>query len=306
MRNAFIERLMALAQDNQDIFLISGDAGFGVLDDYRQMYPRFFINAGVAEANMIGFAAGLSMTGFNVFVYNIIPFLLYRCYEQVRNDICYQRLGVTLIGIGSGLTYAPSGMTHYSVEDVAVASTLPNLTVISPADAVETAAAVEYAAMQDTPVYIRIAKSGEPTIRNDKAIDITQPAIIAEGEKIAVLSYGSVFHEVKQAAEYLADKKILPRLISVPMLRPFPLKRLLELIHDVRALFVVEEHFRSGGLSSSVAEFIVLQQLDMDLIVHALPDKFIHDVCIQAGMRERYGLNARYISQAIESVWRRL
>src|SRR3989338_2535360 len=129
---------------------------------------------------MISFSAGLALAGYKVFVYNIIPFVLYRCYEQVRNDICYQRLPVTLVGIGSGVTYAPQGMTHYSVEDIAVARSLPNLTIFSPADPMEAKLCAEYAVKNNAPVYIRIAKSGEPPIHKNDLKDISKPILINE------------------------------------------------------------------------------------------------------------------------------
>ena len=131
MRNSVIERITKEAEKRKDVFLITGDAGFGVLDNYKKLFPENFLNLGVAEQNMIGIASGLGLIGFKVFVYNIVPFLLYRCYEQVRNDICYQNVPVTLIGIGSGVTYSPQGVTHYSVEDIALARTLPNLVILS-------------------------------------------------------------------------------------------------------------------------------------------------------------------------------
>src|SRR3989338_11563341 len=161
MRNTVIDRITHHAERHKEIFLIAGDAGFGVLDEYKKRLPKRFLNLGVAEQNVIGFAAGLANVGYRIFLYNIIPFLLYRCYEQVRNDICYQRLPVTLVGIGSGLTYAPQGITHYSIEDIALARTLPNMIILSPSDPLEAMKCAEYAIKSKKPVYIRISKSGE-------------------------------------------------------------------------------------------------------------------------------------------------
>ena len=168
MRNTVINKITEVAKKNKNIFIITGDAGFGVLDEYKNSFPKRFLNLGIAEQNTISFAGGLALTGYKVFVYNIVPFVMYRCYEQVRNDICYQKLPVILIGIGSGVTYAPQGVTHYSVEDVALAKTLPNLTILSPADPYEAALCAEYALKSKNPVYIRIAKSGEPKIHKNK------------------------------------------------------------------------------------------------------------------------------------------
>jgi transketolase len=306
MRNSFIKSLMEIARKDTSIFIITGDAGFGVFDGYRSLMPDRFINAGVAEANMIGFAAGMSLAGFNIFVYNIIPFILYRCYEQVRNDICYQRLPISLVGIGSGLTYAPSGMTHYGTEDIAIASTLPNLAVISPVDPVETKAAVQFAVRHNGPVYIRIAKTGEPVIRAENKVDITQPAVISEGEKIAIISYGSIVAECLEALELLKAKAINPRLISIPMLRPFPKESLYLLLRDIKYVFVVEEHLRTGGLASRMSEFILEHKLDIELYLKTLPDEFIHDIRNQAGMRKHYGLSSQKIAEAVKQIWMEL
>src|SRR5271157_1317344 len=164
MRNTFIDTVVEASRERKDIFIISGDAGLGVFDDFKDTHSDRFLNLGIAEQDMASFSAGLSITGFKVFMYNIIPFLLYRCYEQVRNDICYQALPVVLVGIGSGVTYAPMGMTHYSVEDLGIAQTLPNLKVFSPSDPIEAKLAADYSLGSESPVYVRLAKRGEPNI----------------------------------------------------------------------------------------------------------------------------------------------
>ena len=181
MRNTFINAVIGSFQSRQDIFIISGDAGLGVFDDFKHAHPDKFLNLGVAEQNMAGFSAGLAMSGYKVFTYNIIPFVLYRCYEQIRNDICYQELPVVLVGIGSGVTYAPQGMTHYSVEDIGVAKTLPNLAIISPCDPVEAQLAAQYALDSKMPVYIRLAKRGEPVLHQNTDFDLRRPMVLRDG-----------------------------------------------------------------------------------------------------------------------------
>ena len=110
MRNTFINTIFQLAEHRKDIFVLSGDAGLGVFEEFREKYPERYYNMGVAEQNAISMAAGMSMSGLKPLYYNITPFALYRCFEQVRNDICYQRLPVIIVGIGSGVTYAPAGI----------------------------------------------------------------------------------------------------------------------------------------------------------------------------------------------------
>ncbi len=296
MRNTLINRITEHAKDNKNIFLISGDAGYGVLDEYQKLFPDRYLNMGVAEQNMISFAAGLGLTGYKVFVYNIVPFVLYRCYEQVRNDICYQRLPVTLIGIGSGITYAPQGITHYSVEDIAIARTLSNLVILSPVDSLEAQACAEFAIKSDNPVYIRVAKSGEPSVHTKNIHDITKPIIVKEGERIAVLFHGSIGHEVMKAAETIEEPVMF---ISVPMIQPLDFDYLFKQLKKVRTIITVEEHFVNGGLGTVISESIMKNGLSFKLKRLGIQNEFIHSIKDKKGMRDFYGISSEKIKKAI-------
>jgi transketolase len=299
MRKTFIDVLNQRAVADS-VYIVSGDAGYGVFEEFRENHPRRFINTGVAEANMIGYSAGMAMAGFNVVVYNIIPFVLYRCYEQVRNDLCYQKLPVTLVGIGCGLTYAPQGMTHYSVEDLTVCMSLPNLTVLSPCDPVETRSAVGFALNSDLPVYIRLAKTGEPVTRPDACEDIRTPAIIRDGSDAVILSYGTVVGEAAAACDILEKKGIGVRLVSVPMIQPFPGDKIMDLISGYRHVLVLEEHFRSGGLATRLADYCMNRQFAAVATPLAIPDRFIHSIKKQDGMRRFFNIDAESIAKSVE------
>lgn len=188
MRNTAANLVFEYCKTHADGYLVTGDAGYGVWDTFKDELPQQYINPGINEAACIGLAAGMALSGHKVFYYNIIPFVLMRCYEQVRLDICYQELPVVLIGIGSGITYAPAGMTHYSIEDIALAKSMPNLTIISPSDPVQTKKAVEFAIKSNQPTYIRISRSGEP-ILFDENIDIQKPIYLKKGEKSDCISW---------------------------------------------------------------------------------------------------------------------
>lgn len=297
MRGSVIARITELARRDKNVFLITGDAGFGVLDDYRTSFPDRYLNLGVAEQNMIGVAAGLGLAGYKVFVYNIVPFVLYRCYEQVRNDVCYQELPITLIGIGSGVTYSPQGVTHYSVEDIALARTLPNLVILSPSDPIEARGCVEYAFKSKNPVYIRLAKSGEPVIhKGRRGRNVSRPIVLGEGKGVAVLFHGSVSTEVIAAVEGL-DKK--PMVVSVPMIQPLEVGFLKRKLSGVHTIISVEEHFADGGLGSVLAEWICKEGLDFRLIKLGIKNEFIHQIKNNAGMRSHYGISAGQIKKAI-------
>lgn len=302
MRNSVIDKIYSRAKRDPKVFLITGDAGFGVLDRFRDDFPDRFLNMGVAEQNMISFTSGMALQGHRVFVYNIVPFVLYRCYEQVRNDICYQELPVTLIGIGSGVTYSPQGVTHYSLEDIALARTMPNMTILSPADPQEAAKCAEYSFRSKSPVYIRIAKSGEPAIHKKGAVkDITKPITVSGGKGVAVLFHGSVSIEVLKSVEGLSEK---PLVLSVPMLHPLDfgaLKRRLKSIHTV---ITVEEHYREGGLGSILAENMATHGAPFKLVRLGIENSFVHEIRNNAGMREHFGFNANAIRKEIKRAYR--
>lgn len=300
MRKAVIDKITAFANKNEELFLITGDAGFGVLDEYKMKFPNRFLNLGVAEQNMISFSSGLALTGYKVFIYNIIPFLLYRCYEQVRNDICYQRLPVTLVGIGSGVTYSPGGITHYSVEDIAVARTLPNLIIFSPSDPKEAERCIEYAMRSERPVYIRIAKSGEPIIHKNGNIDIERPIFIKEGHDVAVLFHGSIAGEVIKAIEGI-EREIT--VISVPMIQPLDFEFILARLKNIHTLVTVEEHFTEGGLGSVVSEWIVKKNLPLRLRKLGISNEFIHVIKNTGGIRSLYGICSDTIRKEIENLY---
>ena len=299
MRNSLINVITEHAEKDKKLFFISGDAGYGVLDEFKERFPDRYLNMGVAEQNMISFAAGLGLAGYKVFVYNIIPFVLYRCYEQVRNDVCYQRLPITLIGIGSGVTYAPQGVTHYAVEDIAIARTLPNLVILSPADPVESEKCAEFALESKLPVYIRVAKSGETIIHEHGAAGITKPLLVSEGEQVAVLFHGSIGSEVIKAVEGM---KRHPIVISIPMLQPLDFRSLLERLEGIRSLITVEEHFREGGLGTIISEWIAKEKLSFDLKKLGIKNEFIHSIKKTSGMREFYGISCKRIRRAISEV----
>lgn len=305
MRNSFIDTIIAACKSRDDIFILSGDAGLGVFDQFKEEYPERFRNMGVAEQNTISFAAGLALTGYKVFVYNIIPFVLYRCYEQVRNDICYQELPVTLVGIGSGITYAPQGMSHYSVEDLGLVQTLPNLVAISPMDPVEAKQAANYALNCDKPLYVRLAKRGEPVFHQDEAFDVTAPQIIREGSGAAVVFHGSISDEVMAAYTVLQEKGRAPLVISVPTVQPLDTAALLSMLASVSHVVCVEEHFTNCGLGSMLLLLKAGQSPPWKLSLLGIPPHFIHKIRDCQGLRSDYGIAAADIVFEVESVARK-
>ena len=303
MRNSFVNTILDACKERDDIFILSGDAGLGVFDQFKEERPDRFLNMGVAEQNTIGFAAGLAMTGYKVLVYNIIPFLLYRCYEQVRNDICYQKLPVVLVGVGSGVTYAPMGMTHYSIEDIGLARTLPNMTVISPCDPIEARLAARYALASANPLYVRLAKRGEPDVHTADNFDVLKPQVMIKGNKVAIVSHGSMMEEALSACKALNDEGIRPLLISLPTVQPLDMDTLVTLLDNIVTVIVVEEHFASCGLASIMTNIVRDRMLPFRIVAMGFPDEFVHAVNNTAGLRKKYGINAECIAGKVKSLW---
>lgn len=292
MRNSVANTVFEYCKKNRDGFLITGDAGFGVWDNFQKELPDQYLNPGINEQATIGMAAGMSLSNHKVFVYNIIPFVLYRCYEQVRNDVCYQNLPMVLLGIGSGITYAPAGMTHYAVEDIALAKTMPNLTIFSPSDSIQAKKAVEYAIKATNPVYIRIAKAGEPTLFDDE-IDIEKLCFLRKEGDIAIIFHGSISDEVIAAANILESEGYKVALVSAVKINIDDTSEYQILFDRYEKVFVVEEHYESGGLGTS------LQEAGFNPVKIAIKNHFLHDVGNSKFLRRIYEIDGEGIANTI-------
>ncbi|MFA6196753.1 MAG: transketolase C-terminal domain-containing protein [Sulfurimonas sp.] len=297
MRNTVAKEIYSYCKENNDGFLIAGDAGFGVWDDFQKELQSQYINPGINEQATIGLASGMALSGHKVFYYNIIPFVLMRCYEQVRLDICYHELPVILIGIGSGITYAPAGMTHYSIEDITLAKTMPNLNIISPSDPVQVKKAVAYAIESKNPTYIRISRSGEPKIF-DENIDITKPIYLKTGSKKAILFHGSIVDEVLRASENLEDVSI----ISLPMIAPLDNDEINKILNKYEIVYVVEEHFKEGGLGSILSDFAMENSIVVKIKKIAIENHYIHKIGNCDYLRKELHIDSQSILSKVTNV----
>jgi len=302
MRNAFVNTIIEASLKEDDIFIISGDAGLGVFDDFQKHHPERFLNLGVAEQNAISVAAGMALAGYRVYVYNIVPFVLYRCYEQVRNDICYQHLPVTLIGIGSGLTYAPQGMTHYSVEDLGIAQTLPGLRVFSPADPTEAEDAARITLADSQPTYVRLAKRGEPRIHAGATVDASRPIRLAEGHDVTIVFHGTVANEAMSAHELLREQGISARVVSLPQVDPCNYELINAAAAGTHDVVTVEEHFVNSGLGARLAFWHAANRPDWRLSCLGITPEYIHAIKKQDGMRSHYGISASHIATHVREL----
>jgi transketolase len=205
MRNTFAEALYKAATADPNVYIVVADISpAGSMAKFSTQYPERFINVGVAEQSMIGICAGLALKGCQPFAYTIATFTLYRPFEMVRDDLCYQNLPVTVVGMGAGVIYSTLGGTHHTQEDIAIAGALPNMQIIAPCDPAEcTEATLHCAAQKQGPVYLRIGKAGEPNY-TDRAVDpwvFGKLRYIRRGRDVCILSYGVIMKTAMQLAE---------------------------------------------------------------------------------------------------------
>ena len=257
MRTAFINTLRDLAKNNKNIFLLNGDLGFSVLEEFTKAYPDRSLNMGVAEANMIGVAAGLALSGKTVFVYSIIPFVTARVFEQIRNDIALQKANVKIVGVGSGLTYGQLGPTHHSIEDIALMRVLPNMTVVCPGDPFETTEATKALAALNGPAYLRIGKKGEPAVhRNTPVFKIGKSILIRKGRDGTLIATGNMLPTASALVNEFVKRGKKLRLISMHTIKPLDHRIIIKAAKETPAIFTLEEHNVIGGLGSATAEIL--------------------------------------------------
>lgn len=291
MRNTFAKEITRLARIDKRIILLSGDIGNKLFDEFKQVDASRFYNCGVAEANMMGVAAGMALSGLRPIIYTITPFTTTRCFEQIRVDVCYHQAPVIIVGTGSGLSYAELGPTHHSLEDLAILRTLPGMIVLAPCDADELRYALQAALQQKNPVYIRIGKKGEPNIHEQLAyLNIGQSLVVRTGLDITLLSAGTIMPEVLKAADILKEQGISAEVVSFHTIKPLDTTYLSNAIERFRLIVSVEEHGVIGGLGSAIAEWLAQQSRSAALLSLGTPDEFMHEIGSQDYAREKYGL----------------
>jgi transketolase len=247
MRTAFINELIKQARENPRIFLVVGDLGFSVVEPFAAEFPDRYLNVGVAEQNMTGVAAGLASEGFHVFTYSIANFPTLRCLEQVRNDICYHKLPVTVTAVGGGLAYGNLGYSHHAVQDLAVMRSMPHMTVLSPADPGETAECVRYLSKNPTTSYLRLGKAGEQQLHSVGGI-MEGPLRVRDGASpVALVATGSVLGVALWAADAVSTKTPLA-VFSCPWVKPCSAD-FFRVLWGYSRLIVLEEHVEAGGFT---------------------------------------------------------
>lgn len=308
MRDTVIRTLIELGKEDKDVELITGDLGFGVLKSFWETLPNQFINAGIAEQNMTGVAAGMALEGKKVFTYSIGNFPTLRCLEQIRNDCAYHNANVNVICVGGGYVYGSLGMSHHATEDIAILRALPDVTVICPGDPAEAALAVKKIAHTDGTCYLRLGRGGEQNVNNViKEFEIGKAYKLRDAKnmnkKVAVFSTGAILEETSKACDILEEQGIAVEQYSFPTVKPIDSAVIKNCANRFDNIFTVEEHNIVGGFGGAVAE--VLAEYGGKAKIHriGIDDFYCIEVGSQAYLREQVGINAEGIVRKVKGIF---
>lgn len=299
MRNAFADVIYEIGQNDPRLCALVADISpAGSIVKFREQFPERFINTGVAEQAMIGIAAGLALKGMRPFCYTIATFSLYRPFEMIRVDLCYQNLPVTVIGMGAGVIYSTLGGTHHSMEDVAVAGAIPNMTVLAPCDPTEMRHMTHWCATQSQgPVYMRLGKAGEPDLTAG-AIDPFQVGKIRylqRGTDVALISYGITVGLVKKVAARLEASGKSVSVLSCHTIKPLDRAGVEQVLVSHKRVAVIEEHVPHGGLGSRIKEIAWDSRANCRLETFSLKDEFIHCYGTHDELLRAHGLSVESV-----------
>lgn len=310
MRDTFVKTLIEEAKKDKNIELITGDLGFGVLKPYFEQLPNQFTNAGIAEQNMTGVAAGMALCGKTVFTYSIGNFPTLRCIEQIRNDCAYPHANVKIVCVGGGFVYGSLGMSHQATEDIAMLRALPEVTVVCPGDLVEAAEATKAIAHTPGTVYLRLGRGGEKRVHDKidnfqigKAIKIREAKADCN-KKVALFSTGAILDEATEAAGILEKEGIGVEEYSFHTVKPIDKDVILDCTNRYDYIVTVEEHNVIGGFASAVSEVITDSDENVRLIKIGLNDEYCSKVGNQKYLRAQYGMTAQDIVKKVKETVR--
>jgi len=295
MRKRGLETVYQLAREHEDVLFIGSDVGKGTLANFAEAFPDRFFVEGISEAHVIGMAAGLAMNGYIPYVNTIATFLTRRCYDQIAVDVCLGNYPVRLYANGGGLVYAPLGPTHQAIDDIALMRALPNMTVLCPSDADEMERAVRATHDHAGPVYIRVARGGDPIVsRDEDGFAIGRAIVHHEPGDVLFVTTGITRQIALDVIPRLAERGVSAGLVHLPTVKPLDRDTLEPLFRRSRWIVSLEEHNVIGGLGSACAELIAAgaRHDRGQLKIIGVPDVFPDGYGRQENLLARYGLDA--------------
>lgn len=302
MRNKFAEVLLQLMEQDDKVVLLYADIGNRLFNKHKELAPDRVINAGIAEANMASMAAGMAKMGLKPVIYTITPFTTARNFEQIKIDIAYQNLPVTIVGTGSGLAYANLGPTHHSFEDIALMRVLPNMQVVCPCDSNELSALLPQAIASGKPCYLRIGKKNEPLINvQEPSATIGKVNIIKRGLDVCILAVGTIIDLAVELQHKLEEQGKDVQLVSFHTVKPLDSEFLLSLVNQYRQVIILEEHSKHCGAGSAIFEWQIDNNVMLNISHFAIDDKFIDQVGSTQSARIKAGLSLDFILNKLKN-----
>jgi transketolase len=299
MRNRFADTFYELGKADPRLCVVVADISpAGSIAKFRKEYPGRFVNTGVAEQIMIGMVAGMAQRGLRPFAYTIATFTLYRPFDMVRDDLCYQNLPVTIVGIGGGVTYSTLGATHHAQEDVAIASTIPNMSVIAPCDPNEVEAATRWCAEKEHgPVYLRLGKAGEPDLTSGapEPWQFGKIRLLKSGSDIGILSYGTIMKQAFGVAERFEAKGESVAIYGVSTIKPLDREGLSKVLARFARIVVIEECAPNGSLAMQIHQLAWQSRATCQIDAFTLQDAFIHCYGSHEDLLAAHGLSVQII-----------
>lgn len=304
-RDAFTTTLEDLGAANTDVVAVCNDSvGSSKLANFRDKFPNRLINVGIAEQNMVGVGAGLANGGKVPFVCAASPFLTGRALEQIKADVAYSEANVKLVGISSGMAYGELGPTHHSIEDFAWVRALPNVPVIAPADRIETAAAVQWAAQHHGGCFLRLSRVGVPDlfpVGHD--FKLGRANTLRDGGDVTIIANGVLTHRALLAADILATSGVDARVLNMATVRPIDADSIVAAARETGAILTCEEHTTFGGLGSAVAEVVVDRQ-PVPMARLGVPGVFAHTASANE-LLDDFGMSPEAIANSAQTLIQR-
>ena len=301
-RRAYGEELVALGRENPNVVALEADLGKSTMSClFQEAFPERYFEMGIAEQDMLSTAAGLAVSGKIAFCSTFAVFASGRAYDQIRQTISIGRLNVKLCGSSSGLSDFGDGSTHQAVEDVALMSAIPNMTVFTPCDPIEVRQAVRAAAEIQGPVYIRVVRNDVPELIDPSSkFEVGRLRTLREGKDVAILAHGVMVNEAMEAAEILQKAGISAKVVNVATMKPFPYDEVKALAKQVKAIVTAEDHTFIGGLASAAALALRQSATPMDYV--AIPDSFGQSAQSSEELMKFYGVTCNDIVKKAQAL----
>lgn len=301
MRTTFINTLTEMARQDEKIMCIIGDTGFSVFEDFEKEFGDRFVNVGIAEQNFVSFGAGLAAMGMKPYIYNVVSFMTLRAMEQIMLDVCYQENPVVLVGVGGGFAYATAGPTHHAVQDIAMLTSIPNMTVVCPGDPVEMKTVMLASASYNKPLYIRIGRSVDPVV-HQAPIDfqIGKAILMKEGQDATIFVTGVMLKTAVEVQEILEKEGISVSLYSMPTIKPIDEEVILQQAETGKPIFTLEEHSVIGGLGDAVARVLIENYCSSRLKKFGVRDEFAPVTGTREYLDDFFGLSTEKIVESIK------